>query len=253
MRQIYCLLMGILLHGTAFGEPELTGTPNELQRYLDREEQTVAIYGRAEETAYSDTAHITLAVVTKEKTLTEALEENARLRQELVQDLVAAGFALDDINNAQFSTSPQYGWFGKNPNQFEVANRVKVTARSEQELTTVAKAADGQDEITVSSIEFEHSQREQMQLQVTLDALSNAKAKAAAYAEAVGLTLLPIAFNPGEQAYQGRNQPRIEEVVVTAQKFASGAAGAPPPAAPVSFEEMKYRTTAIVTFKVVAP
>ena len=255
MREITTTLLAMLIlsfaYTAAYAEPELSGTPNELQRYLDRNDQLIAIYGYAEETAYSDTAHITLAVVTKEKTLSQALQANANLRQTLVDDLVQAGIAREDINNAQFSTSPQYGWFGKTPSQFEVANRVKVTARSEQELNIVSKSADERDEITVSSIEFEHSQREQVRLQVTLDALANAKAKAAAYGEAVGLSLQPITFNPGEQAYQGRNQSRIEEVVVTAQRYAPSVA-ASGPVAPVSFEELKYSTTAVVTFKVVA-
>ncbi|MEM7097566.1 MAG: SIMPL domain-containing protein [Pseudomonadota bacterium] len=247
-----CLPAGAIPPG-AMAEPELSGSPNELKTYLDKDSHTIDIFGYAEETAYSDTAHITLAVVTKAKTLTQALESNARLRQQMAKDLVAQGISADRINNSQFSTSPQYGLFGRKPSQYEVANRLKVTALSEIELTTVSRLTDSIEEVTLANIQFEHSRKEAVVTQVRINALTNAIEKANRYAEAVGLKVKPVWFSPGGMVHRDRHVNRaIEEVVVTAQRRSGNSLAYSSEAPPsISFEELKYTANSTVKFRVV--
>ena len=249
---LFAILFSTLAPNISLAEPELSGSPVELKTYLDKDSQIIAIFGYAEETAYSDTAQITLAVVTKEKTLTESLEANARIREQMRQRLISEGISADRINNAQFSTSPQYGFFGRKPSQYEVANRLKVTALSEAEITTVSRLADGVEEVTIANMGFEHSQREAVTTQVRIDALTNAKEKAARYAEAVGLKIEPVWFSPGGSIHRDRHRNQaIEEIVVTAQRRSSNSLAYASDPAPITFEEIKYSANATINFKVV--
>ena len=88
------------------------------------------INGEGELTAYKDTAKVRLMVTSDERSLRQAMEANQALRLELIQEFVAAGFPADDINNSKFSSSPQFGLFGRNPNSFKVSARMKIQVSS---------------------------------------------------------------------------------------------------------------------------
>jgi len=122
--------------------PELKGAPEELKQFLHAEPKTVTIRGFAEETAYSDLAHANVIVTVTKDQLADAMQGNAELRGRLINEFLAGGIAEERINNTQFSSSPQYGLFGKKPNRDEVVNRLKVTVGSEAQMTLLARAAD---------------------------------------------------------------------------------------------------------------
>ena len=77
-------------------------------------------------TAYKDTAKVSLMVSSDERSLSQAMEVNQALRLELLQEFVALGITQEDINNSKFSSSPQFGLFGRNPNSFEVSARMEI-------------------------------------------------------------------------------------------------------------------------------
>ena len=243
-------LVGLLFAPVLSAQVEVSGTPEEVRQFIEPQPLVIEIQGFAETLAAADVARITLLVVTEEKTLTEALSRNAAIRQQLVQTLIDYGIDAEDIDNTQFSSSPQYGLFGRKPSQYEVANRVKVSVASEAGLIFVSETADAQENISLAGITFEHSQREAAQQQVRIDALQDAKAQAAAYAATVGLTLRPIWFNPGTSHHRRRanDYAVMEEVVVTASR---GGGAAPAAARPVAFEEVRYVGHATVRFAVV--
>ena len=87
------------------------------------------------------------------------MEANQALRLELIQEFVAAGIPADDINNSKFSSSPQFGLFGRNPNSFEVSARMKIQVSSEEHLQLLAAAADEHDEVEFETTAFEHSEK----------------------------------------------------------------------------------------------
>ncbi|MBL6904918.1 MAG: SIMPL domain-containing protein [Pseudomonadales bacterium] len=127
---------------TSLAQAQLSGTPDELREFLHPRPNTVNINGEAELTAYKDVAKISLMVTTEERTLSRAMEVNQALRLELIQDFLAAGIPQADINNSKFSSSPQFGLFGRNPNSFEVSSRMEVEVNSEEHLQLLAAAAD---------------------------------------------------------------------------------------------------------------
>ena len=235
----------------ATAEPELKGTPNQLKAFLHPEARTVVIRGHAKETAYSDLAHVSLIVSTTEKTLTESLQANSELRTQLVQSFIQSGIPADRINNAQFSSSPQYGFFGRKPKEYEVVNRLKVTVDGEAQMTRLAKAADQFEAVSIGNMEFEHSLEQETKEKIKSAALENAIQTGRTYAKKLGITMTPVSFHfadirPVRPLARGR---AVEEVVVTATKYgASSAPAAPPP--PITFDEVKYQSQVDVVFEV---
>ena len=105
-------------------------------------------------------------VTSDERSLRQAMEANQALRLELIQEFVAAGFPADDINNSKFSSSPQFGLFGRNPNSFEVSARIEIQVSSEEHLQLLAAAADEHDEVEFESTALEHSEKNSFEDQV---------------------------------------------------------------------------------------
>lgn len=243
----------MLVMVTSYAAPELKGTPDELQKYLQPAVKTISISGVAKETAYSDQAHVTLVVTTKEKTLTEALEKNSRIRKLLSASFVNAGIPQDKINNSQFSSSPQYGWFGKKPSEYEVVNRLKVTIESESQLTLLSKVADQEDEVVVGTIEFEHSKKKAFEKKARDAALDEAIAKSAGYADKLGLKLVPVAFSFYDiEPVRQRPSSLLRGVVMQANsksKLSLESAAAP---TPVTFDEVEYHARVNVIFEISA-
>lgn len=240
----------LLLSGSLSAAPELKGTPDELKAFLHPEEKTVVIRGTAEETAYSDLAHVTLVVSTKEKTMTSALKKNSELRATLVENFIRSGIPPNRISNTQFSSSPQYGLFGRKPKEYEVVNRLKVTVDDEDQLTLLAQAADQHEETSIGGIEFEHSVKKETEQKLREAALEDAIATGSAYASKLGLILRPISFHYADvRPQRPRSAGIIEEIVVTAQR-SKGDTSSAYMAPPVTFDEVEYKSNVEVVFEV---
>ena len=128
---IFLTVMACVFVGHAAIGAELSGTPEELRRYLRTETRTVTIQEQATEFAYSDTAKITLMFSSEAKELAEAMRLNHELRDSVIDQLVASGISADKINSSRYSASPQFGWFGDKPNKVEVVNNIVVTVDTE--------------------------------------------------------------------------------------------------------------------------
>jgi hypothetical protein len=239
-------------------QPTLTGTPDELRQLLGVAPVTprlITIRGFAEETAYTDTAVVSLIVSIESRTMAEALELNASLRGTIVGELTGAGVPRDAINNSRFSTSPQFGLFGRNPSTYQVVNRMEVSVTEAAHLTTLGSIVDRNESVSFGGTEFEHSERDAFEDQVRQAAVDDALADERFYENALGLVLRPVAFRSGPVAFTP--QPAfgrvLEEVMVTGSRIQAGAAGqldgGSAQAVP-TFDEVRYQSTVEVDFEV---
>jgi len=234
---------------------EMTGTPEELRQSLSAENPDVSIVGRAKKTTYANLAHITIVVTTKENSISESLEKNAVVREDLKRVLTSSGIASDAIKNSEFSTSPHYGLFrGKKPSKYTVENSVRVTARNEGQLLDVNRAIDEIDGAELGQIEFEVEDEEQLKASLKIEAINDAKQQSASYAQALGLKLTPKSFTFERSAAGGYNNydrgNMIEEVVVTARRSSGSRAYQADTPTPerVSFEKIEYHSTVLVVY-----
>ncbi len=79
------------------------------------------------------------------------MSQNQSLRDMLIDGFTAARIPGAAINNARFSSAPQFGLLGCNPNAYEVSARLEVKARSEEHLQFLAAAADENEEVVLTA------------------------------------------------------------------------------------------------------
>ena len=218
IRLTTCLLF-CSLHLNAFAQPELKGSPNELRHFLHPNDKIVTLSAEAEEKAYSDRAIISLLITSEDKLLSVSISNNIALRESISQQLVSAGINPEYIKSSTFSTSPQYGWFGKKPDSYKVVNRMAVTITEESQLNTIAGVADSEEEIELSDITFEHSKKDAYKSKVKQLALEKVMKQKALYESSLGVTLTPVSFRDNRLWIKGsQGAQMLEEVVVTATK-----------------------------------
>lgn len=244
------------LAGTpASAQPTLSGNPDELREFLMPRPNFVNINGEGELTSFKDVAKIGLLVTTEARTLSEAMVANQRLRDQLIAEFVAAGVPQTEINNAKFSSSPQFGLFGRTPNRFEVAARLEVKVNSESHLQLLAAAADTHAEVKFERTEFEHSLEDDFEDQVRELALQDVMEQKAYYEANLGLQLRAVNFFYGGIRKMSRAMPMtaaVQEMAMdtTGSRSAATLSQAEPAVAP-SFDEVAYQTSVTVVFEIV--
>ncbi|MEX0964576.1 MAG: SIMPL domain-containing protein [Pseudohongiellaceae bacterium] len=236
-------------------QAQLSGTPDELREFLHPRPNTVNINGEGELTAYKDVAKISLMVSTEERSLSSAMERNQALRLELIQQFIAAGIPQEDINNSKFSSSPQFGFFGRNPSSFEVTARMEIEVSSEEHLQLLAAAADENDEVEFESTQFEHSEEDAFEDQVRELALQDVMAQKAYYETSLDLQLKAINFYYGGIQQLARAMPRaamVQEMAMdSGSRSTSAALAQSAPSVAPSFDEVEYQTNISVVFEII--
>lgn len=257
MTRLITYLFFCCLPLAAFAQPELKGNPEELRQFLHPRDNIVTLSADAEKKAYSDRAIISLVITSEDKQLSASISNNIALRESISQQLVTAGINPEHIKSSKFSTSPQYGWFGKKPDSYKVVNRMAVTIVQESQLQTVASVADSKEEIELSDIAFEHSKKDAFKSQVKKLALEKVMQQKALYEESLGVTLTPVSFRDNRLWIKGsQGAQMLEEIVVTATKrslsYDDKSVNYRQPSAPKSiessFDEIVYTAEIFVDF-----
>ncbi len=258
MRQfaLSALIVGILwsLPRISAADPELRGTPAELQKFLRTASHSVTLEGHAKQTVQADVGHVIVVVHTQGKDLTGAIVANGQRRDVLTKTLLSQGIEAKAIRTEKFSTSPQFGWFGKAPSSYEVVNRLNVEVADERQVTIVTGAASGSSDLSIGVISFEYSKQRELEEQVRRAAFDDALAKKSFYEQRLSAKLVPTAFSFSD--FSARSTPgavALEEIVVTGSRRSgseSSSLNLPPP--PPSFDEKEYEVTASVTFAIEA-
>jgi len=234
-------------------EVEMRGAPADLQKYLQPARRTVTLTGHARQTVPSDVGHVSVIVRTQAKELAAAMRANAERRSALAQQLTREGIPDKAIRAEKFSSSPQFGWFGRSPASYEVVNRLIVDVTDDAQLIRVSEIAAHSTDTSIGAIAFEYTQRAALQETVRHLAFDDAIARKAFYEERLGATLRPVAFAFSDRTARAeRPAAEIEEIVVTGSKRSDSFASAPPPPPPPppSFDEQQYEVSVEVTFDV---
>mgnify|MGYP006129407289 FL=1 len=257
---ISCLLF-FTVSTAAFAQPELKGSPNELRHFLHPNDKIITLSAEAEEKAYSDRAIISLVITSEDKQLSTSISNNIAIRESISRQLVSSGLNPDYIKSSKFSTSPQYGWFGKKPDSYKVVNRMAVTITEESQLRTIATVTDSKEEVELSDIAFEHSQKDAYKSRVKQLALEKVMKQKSIYESSLGVVLTPVSFRDNRLWVKGtQGAEMLEEIVVTASKRSRSYSDksvshmqAPAPrSVESSFDEIVYTAEIFVDFSAVS-
>lgn len=257
MKRIVVFAIFLFFYGTSVAAPELKGSPQELRGFLHPTDKVVSISGEAEETAYSDKAVVSLVVTTTDDLLSKAMGNNSTLRRKIKDALVSKGISTESIKSSKFSSSPQYGWFGREPSSFEVVNRIAISILDEKHLEEIAVVADQYKEVELSETSFEHTKKEEFNEKVKAKALEKILKQKEFYEESLGLKLIPTGIRDSN-IYQvpTRGAEALEEVLVVSARRRekenfSSLAKTRGDSRSSSFDEVKYRANISVDFKII--
>jgi len=238
--------------GVQAAEPELKGTPTELRQFLRMGYREVVLVGHAKQTVQADVGHVSVVVHTQAKDLTSAIAANSQRRETLAQSLQSQGIDAKAIRAQKFSSSPQYGWFGKTPTSFEVTNRLTADVGDERQLMILTAAATNPPDLTIGAIAFEYSKQRDLEEQVRRAAFDDALAKKGFYEQRLGATLRTVGFRYSDASAFGTTGGEMDEIVLTGSRRVM--LDRPPPAdnyaAVPSFDEKEYEVSVFVTFAV---
>jgi uncharacterized protein YggE len=184
-------------------DPELRGSPYDLEKFLSGVPKLVTITGETEMKLPSDRAIVMLRISTENKLLSEALKSNQVMRTKLLGFLKNKSIPVDRVQASKFSSTPKYGWFSEKAKSYRVDNFVKVTVQDEGEFQAVAGAVDTWPEIQYLSIDFEHSNKDAMKEQAIAKACDNASAKRKSYEDKFGVVLVARKFSEAQVDLKG--------------------------------------------------
>lgn len=192
------LLMSFLIFSMSatfvHADPELKGTPAELVNYLSSLPKEVSLTGEAKLEIQAESGTTTIGIKTENPKLQVALQNNQILRKEIIVKLNNFGIDQNKIKGTKFSSTPEYGFFGKKPNNYVVENILKVTVENEKELQGVAEIVDSYKEVFYQGIELKEQEKDEIKKRLLNMALANAKVKQKIYETELGIILKPISF-----------------------------------------------------------
>jgi uncharacterized protein len=194
MRHLIALLLTlsvINLHA----EPQISGTPSEINKYLQPEPAIVTLTGEGQIYVQADQAIIRILVTTENKTLSEAIQRNETLRNNLTKTLVSKGVPTDRIVSSKFSSTPeQSNWSDKIKN-YKVEHQVKVTIENGQQFSAIAALVDQSQEMRLQSVQPEVSDKDEQSAKALAEAFKQVEKRKAVYEQYLGQKLSPKTAN----------------------------------------------------------
>lgn len=172
----------------------------------------LSITGTGHVLAAPDMATVTSGVVTDSKSAKEALSENSKAMNAVIERIKSAGIEAKDIQTSGFNISPNYdhsksSYSGGRIVGYRVSNNVTVKVRDLSKLGDLLDAMVTEGANTINGINFIVSERDTLSDEARKNAVENAKRKAELYAAASGVKLgrvLSINESSGYQPVQAR-------------------------------------------------
>ena len=191
MKQTLVMTTMLLAAQAVMAEPELSGTPSDLTQHLSGLPGQVTISGSAERRVEADRAVVAITVRTSEKQLRPAMEQNRKLRAEIVVELTGGGVDEARIHTSRFASTPAHSsWTGK-VKEYHISSTIRVDAESEDEVQQVAGLVDKLDEVTLSSLEFELTDRDEITSELLKEAFLQLGKRRELYESSLGVILRP--------------------------------------------------------------
>ena len=249
-REGYKLNKMIMLIVAAFfplmvsAQPNIEGTPSELESYLNGLPKTVVLSARATKEAPINKAVVKVRVVSESSSLANAFEINMKNRLGIKARLKSAGIDLKSINESKFSSAPEYGMFSEKPKSYKIENVLSIMVVSEAQMIAVASVVDGGEDVYFVSSKPKSGDSGAIEKELIAKVLAKVKEKAALYENELGVKLKPVLFSessygtPRPMAMAKRRQSNLSSFAPEEDSMAA------------SFGESKHNISVTVTYEI---
>lgn len=239
IKQITIFLL-LLFPFSAIAEPELKGSPSELENYLQNIPTSIDVIGQSEIIENADNAIVTLIVKTENKMLSGAIKANQNIRKRIATFLNTKGFSSKNITSSKFSSTPEYGYFGDKPDNYKVNNAVLITINSEEELLFISEVVDKYKEVYLVGTIFEHTEHEKYKKQALEKAINNALEKKALYEKTLGVKLNAVNISESTSGVLQETEQKKNRKVLSSYSGTSK----------TNFGSIIYRSTVTIKYRV---
>lgn len=222
-------------------QPELSGTPAELEPFLNGLAKTVTFTATAREKVPINKAVIRLSVETEDRQLSDALKENLRLRQLVRQKLQGAGIDTTRINESRFSSTPEYGFFDERPKSFKVENSLTIEISDEAQMIAVATVSDELEQVHYMGNSTEPEDQPESNKVLVEKAIELVQSKAELFKSRLGVQLKVVEFE--EQVIEAIEAPLSKSSHRSSNIYSSFDTN-------TSFGQSSHHATVSVTYEV---
>lgn len=197
------LAAGIIIGSGLFGGAESTVLPSAGVQENITQKNIITVSGRSTVQVEPSMAYVSVGVVTEDKDVQVAQENNSVKMDAVYKALEGLKIAKSDIKTENYDIYPRYDYNGLKIEAFSVRNSIRITVRDLGNLNKVLDLTVEQGINESSQISFEVTDEERATAyQTALDAaVKDAEAKAAAIAQSTGVKLgKPLSINESGSA-----------------------------------------------------
>jgi hypothetical protein len=236
----------LLLPMAAYAEPQIQGTPSELESYLNGVAKTVTLSAQESKDVVISSAEVKLRVESESPSLASAFKANLAIRTAIKAELKRGGIDAKQISESKFSSTPEYGFFGEKPKSYKVENILSIVVTSESQMIQVAALLDSGKDVYLVSSKAKKQDSKAIEEELIAKALLAVQEKARRYESQLGVKLVPVSFS--ESSF-GAPEP----VPMLRQRSAKVASySSMDESAPASFGESKYNASVSVSYRLFA-
>ena len=158
--------------------------------------ETISITGYAEVSAKPDVAQITISVLSENRDLGIATEDNNTKTNAIVSFLKENGIEDKDIKTSNYNINPRYEYYSDYRNRYlagyEVSQSLSVKIRNLDLVGEIIAGSSERGSNDISSLSFIIDDDEALKAQVKKQAIEDAKLKALELAKDLGISLSEI-------------------------------------------------------------
>lgn len=160
--------------------------------------RTISVTGAGEAAGAPDLAILSIGVETEGSTAADALKKNAAQMNATIAKLKKSNVAAKDIQTQNLNVSPRYNYEDQNRGAppkitgYVASNMVTVKLRDLDKAGAVIDGAVADGANNLGSLSFGFAEPEKLLNEARKDAIADARARAALYADAAGVKLGPI-------------------------------------------------------------
>ena len=169
----------------------VSGCGTQVNTGANGEPRLIQTYGEAEVAAEPDLVRIGLAIETRSSSAEQAVEENARLANAVLEALKGFGLTEDEIQTGTYQLYSYREWYDERPAgegsiTYQAVNEVIVHTNRVEEVGEMIDLAVRAGANNINFINFELENPQELQLQALQAATNQAEMKADAIAESAG-------------------------------------------------------------------
>ncbi len=196
-----CLVAGLIVIISVFLVALFCSTVIDIRDKIQKSENTITVSDTGTIYTKPDLALATASVVTEKKTVAEAMQENTRKMNAVIDAVKELGVEDKDLKTTSFNIYPRYEWYEATelyPSGrrvlvgYEITQSLQIKIRDMEKIGTIIGAATDAGANEVSDLQFTVDKEDALKAQARAEAINKAKAKAEELAKQLGIRLVKI-------------------------------------------------------------